>query len=65
MHTVRGFSIVLDKNTKRREGGGGSGGRGGRIAQLVKRRTRDRKVASSIPCRTGGRKLFSRVDFLC
>ena len=32
---------------------------------LVERRTRDRKVASSIPGRSGGRIFFCRVNFVC
>ena len=36
-----------------------------RIARLVKRRARDRRVASSNPGRNGGRIFFSRVNFLC
>ena len=32
---------------------------------LVQRRTRDRKVASSNPGRSGGRIFFFRVNFLC
>ena len=35
------------------------------ITQWLERRTRDRKVAGSNPCRRGGRILFSRVNFLC
>ena len=35
------------------------------IAQWLERRTRDSKVAGSNPCRSGGRILFSRVNFLC
>ena len=35
------------------------------IAQWLERRTRDRKVAGSNPCWSGGRIFFSRVDFLC
>ena len=35
------------------------------IAQLSERRTRDWKVAGSNPCRSSGRILFSRVNFLC
>ena len=35
------------------------------IAQRLERRTRDRKVAGSNPCRSGGRIFFSRVNFLC
>ena len=35
------------------------------MAQLVEHRTRDRKVAGSIPGRSGGKTLFSRVKFLC
>ena len=38
---------------------------GFRIAQLVERRTLDRKVADSIPGRSDGRILVSRVNFLC
>ena len=38
---------------------------GAGIAQWLERRTRDRKVAGSNPCRSGGRILFSRVNFLC
>ena len=32
---------------------------------LVERRTRDRKVASSNPDRSGGRMFFSKVNFVC
>ena len=39
--------------------------RGAGIAQWLERRTRDRKVVGSNPCRSGGRMLFSRVNFLC
>ena len=35
------------------------------IAQWLERRTRDRKVAGSNPCRSGGRIFFSRVNFRC
>ena len=35
------------------------------IAQWLERRTRDRKVAGSIPCWGGRRIFFSRVNFLC
>ena len=35
------------------------------IAQWLERRTCDRKVAGSNPCRSGGRIFFSRVNFLC
>ena len=35
------------------------------IAQWLERRTRDRKVAGSNPRWSGGRILFSRVNFLC
>ena len=35
------------------------------IAQWLERRTRDRKVVGSNPCRSGGRMFFSRVNFLC
>ena len=35
------------------------------IAQWLERRTRDWKVAGSNPCWSGGRILFSGVDFLC
>ena len=35
------------------------------IAQWLERRTRDRKVAGSNPCWSGGRIFFSRVNFLC
>ena len=38
---------------------------GAGIAQWLERRTRDRKVAGSNPCWSGGRIFFSRVDFLC
>ena len=37
----------------------------GRDSSLVECRTRDRKVASSSPGRSGGRNFFSRVNFLC
>ena len=36
-----------------------------RDSLLVRRRTRDRKVASSNPGRSGGRIFFSRVNFVC
>ena len=36
-----------------------------RIACCLQRRTRDRKVASSNPGRSGGRNFFSRVNFVC
>ena len=39
--------------------------RGAEIAQWLERRTRDRKVAGSNPCWSGGRIFFSRVNFLC
>ena len=40
--------------------------RGAGIACWLERRTRDRKVASSNPGRSGGRRIFfSRVDFVC
>ena len=35
------------------------------IAQWLEGRTRDRKVAGSNPCRSGGIIFFSRVSFLC
>ena len=35
------------------------------IAQWLERRTHDWKVTGSNPCRSSGRILFSRVDFLC
>ena len=35
------------------------------IAQWLENRTRDRKVAGSNPCWSGGRIFFSRVNFLC
>ena len=38
---------------------------GAGIAQWLERRTRDRKIAGSNPCRSGGRIFFSRVNFLC
>ena len=38
---------------------------GAGIAQWLERRTRDRKVAGSNLCRSGGRIFFSRVSFLC
>ena len=38
---------------------------GAGIVQWLERRTRDRKVAGSNPCRSGGRIFFSRVNFLC
>ena len=43
---------------------GEGGGRAG-IAQWLERQTCDWKVAGSNPCWSGGRILFSRVDFLC
>ena len=39
--------------------------RGAGIAQWLERRTRDRKVAGSKPCWSGGRIFFSWVNFLC
>ena len=36
-----------------------------RDSLVVKRRTRDRKVASSNPGRSGGNFFFYRVDFVC
>ena len=42
-----------------------SGNIGAGIAQWLERRTRDRKVAGSNPCRSGGSIFFSRVNFLC
>ena len=36
-----------------------------RDSLLVKRMTRDRKVTSSNPGRSGGRIFFSKVDFVC
>ena len=38
---------------------------GAGIAQWLEHWTRDRKVAGSNPCRSGGRIFFSRVSFLC
>ena len=38
---------------------------GAGIACWLKRRTRDRKVSSSKPGRSGGRIFFSRVNFVC
>ena len=38
---------------------------GAGIAQWLERRTRNWKVGGSNPCRSGGRILFSGVDFLC
>ena len=35
------------------------------IAQWLERRTRDRKVAGSNPCKSGGRIFFSGVNFPC
>ena len=35
------------------------------IACWLERRTRDRKVASSNPGRSGGTIFFSRVNFVC
>ena len=35
------------------------------ISQWLERRTRDRKVAGSNPCWSGGRIFFSMVNFLC
>ena len=34
-------------------------------SSVVERRTRDRKVSGSRPCRSSGRLFFSRVNFLC
>ena len=48
---------------------GGGGGviimLGAGIAQWLERRTRDRKVAGSSTCTSGGRIFFSRINFLC
>ena len=38
---------------------------GAGIAHWLERQTRDRKVAGSNPCWSGGRIFFSRVNFLC
>ena len=38
---------------------------GSRDRLLVEHRTSDRKVASSNPCRSGGRIFFSTVNFVC
>ena len=38
---------------------------GAGIAQWLERRTRDRKIAGSNPCWSGGRIFFSRVNFPC
>ena len=38
---------------------------GAGVAQWLERRARDRKVAGSIPCWSGWRIFFSRVNFLC
>ena len=40
-------------------------GLGAGIACWLQRRTRDRKVASSNPGRSGGRIFFSRINFVC
>ena len=47
------------------QGGDSSIVRAPGIAQWLERRTRDRKVAGSNPCWSGGRTFFSRVNFLC
>ena len=47
------FSIHRESMPKNRDG------------LLVRRRTRHRKVASSNPCRSGGRIFFSGVNFVC
>ena len=39
--------------------------KGDRIACWLERRTRNRRVASSNPGRTGGRMFFSRVNLVC
>ena len=46
------------------EGGGVIIMLGAGIAQWLERRTRDRKVAGSNPCWSGGRIFFTRVNFL-
>ena len=38
---------------------------GAAIAQWLERRTRDRRIAGSNPCRSGGRHFFPNVNFLC
>ena len=38
---------------------------GSRDSLLVERQTRDRKVGSSNPGRSGGRTFFSRANFAC
>ena len=53
-------TTVPTRNTVLPTGWSGAG-----IAQWLKRRTRDWKVAGSNPCWSGGRIFFSRVDFLC
>ena len=40
-------------------------GLGAGIACWSERRTREQKVASSNPCKSGGRMFFSRVNFVC
>ena len=50
---------------REREPGRQADRQGAVIAQWLERRTRDRKVAGSNPCRSGGKIFFSRVNFLC
>ena len=56
------ISVIIMIKTKLREEHylGGAG-----MAQWLKRRTRDRKVAGSSPGRGGGRRFFCCVNFLC
>ena len=39
--------------------------KGAGVARWLERRTRDRKVVSLNPGRSGGRIFFSRVNFVC
>ena len=55
---------MVGAETKRSAGGERTVTVGG-MAQWLERRTRDWKVAGSNPCSSGGRIVFSRVDFLC
>ena len=57
-----GFAVVVVAVVTIRIKGGDLGAV---VACWLERRTRDRKVASSNPGRSGGRVFFSRVNFVC
>ena len=59
-HILHSTTVLLSTATKHLPFLLGAG-----IVQWSECRTRDRKVAGSNPCGTGGRIFFSRVNFLC